>query len=261
MYILQDTKLPPFLPFPKFLLSTKLTSTSQLAYTLLLNRVTLSQANGWHDGQGHIFVVFPVEKMAKALGKGLTSVKAALAELEEHGLIQRQRAGPGQPNRIYVLLPDSRESDHPVAGNPAARGPAIRPSDGQISGCQMAGNPATNNLRDNHLRHNHLSGVTASRRPYGQYQNVFLTDGDVKQLEADFPDVWRDYIERLSNYMKSTGKRYQDHAATIQLWIRKDKMKGGIDHARGTDRHPDAAVGQGASARPDWNIRSVDLDG
>ena len=260
MYILQDTKLPPFLPFPKFLLSTKLTSTSQLAYTLLLNRVTLSQANGWHDGQGHIFVVFPVEKMAKALGKGLTSVKAALAELEEHGLIQRQRAGPGQPNRIYVLLPDSRESDHPVAGNPAARGPAIRPSDGQISGCQMAGNPATNNLIDNNLNHNNLSGTTDERRAYGQYQNVLLTSNDVERLEADFSDTWKEYVERLSIYMKSTGKRYRDHAATIRLWIQKNKVKEGRDHAGRTDQCPDAAVGQGASARAEWNIRSVDLD-
>ena len=206
-YIFKDSELPPYLPLPKFLLSEKLKQTSQLVYALLLDRVTLSQANGWQDDQRHIFVIYPLEKIAKSLGKGLTSIKAALAELEEHGLIQRQRAGPGQPNRIYVLLPDSRKSGHPVAGNPAVRGPATRPSDGQDSGCLTVGNPTTNNLRDNHLSHNHLSGVTASRRPYGQYQNVFLTDGDVKQLEADFPDVWRDYIERLSNYMKSTDRK------------------------------------------------------
>ena len=163
-YIFKDSALPPYLPLPKFLLSENLKQTSQLTYALLLDRVTLSQANGWQDDQGHIFVIYPLEKIAKSLRKGLTSIKAALAELEEHGLIQRQRAGPGQPNRIYVLLPDSRESDHPVAGNPAARGPAIRPSDGQDSGCITVGNPATNNLRDNHLSHNHLSGVTASRR-------------------------------------------------------------------------------------------------
>ena len=127
-YIFKDSALPPYLPLPKFLLSENLKQTSQLTYALLLDRVTLSQANGWQDDQGHIFVIYPLEKIAKSLRKGLTSIKAALAELEEHGLIQRQRAGPGQPNRIYVLLPDSRESDHPVAGNPAARGPAIRPS-------------------------------------------------------------------------------------------------------------------------------------
>lgn len=257
-YIFKNSTLPPYLPLPKFLLAEDLKQTSQLTYALLLDRVTLSQANGWQDGQGHIYVIYPGEKIAKALGKGLTSVKAALAELEEHGLIRRQRAGPGQPNRIYVLLPDSLETGHPEAGAPAIRGPTIRPSDGQVSGCQMVGIPATNNLRDNNLNHNNLSGTTEERRTYGQYQNVLLTANDVKQLEADFPDAWKEYVERLSTYMRSTGKRYRDHAATIRLWIQKDKE--GINHARRTDQHPDAAVGQGPAARTGWNIKSVNLD-
>ena len=259
-YIRKDSALPPYLPLPKFLLTEGLKQTSQLTYALLLDRVTLSQANGWQDGQGHIYVIFPIEKIAKALGKGLTSVKAALAELEEHGLIRRQRAGPGQPNRIYVLLPDGLETGHPEAGTPAIRGPTIRPSDGQVSGCQMVGNPATNNLRDNNLNHNNLSGTTDERQTYGQYQNVLLTDGDVERLEADFPGIWKEYVKRLSTYMRSTGKRYQDHAATIRSWIQKDKARGGKNYARRTDQRPDAAVGQGPAARTGWNIQSVNLD-
>ena len=197
-YIFKDSALPLYLPLPKFLLSAGLKQTSQLTYALLLDRVTLSQANGWQDDQGHIFVIYPLEKIAKSLRKGLTSIKAALAELEEHGLIRRQRAGPGQPNRIYLLLPDSRETGHTEVGIPAIRGPTIRPSDGQNSGCLTVGNPATKNLRDNNLNHNNLGGATARHQVFGQYQNVFLSADDVKQLEADFPDVWRDYIERLS---------------------------------------------------------------
>lgn len=259
-YIRKDSALPPYLPLPKFLLTEDLKQTSQLTYALLLDRVTLSQANGWQDSQGRIFVVFPLAKIAKALGKGPTSVKDALAELEEHGLIRRQRAGPGQPNRIYVLLPDGLEIGHPKAGTPAIRGPAVRPSDGQVSGCQMVGNPATNNLRNNNLNHNNLSGTADERQTYGQYQNVLLTGNDVKRLEADFPGIWKEYVERLSTYMRSTGKRYQDHAATIRLWIQKDKTKEGIDHARRTDQRPDAAVGERPAARSEWNIQSVNLD-
>ena len=30
------------------------------------------------------------------------------------------------------------------------------------------------------------------------------------------------YIERLSGYMASTGKQYQNHAATIISWARQD---------------------------------------
>ncbi len=34
--------------------------------------------------------------------------------------------------------------------------------------------------------------------------------------------IWKDYIERLSGYMASTGKQYQNHAATIIRWARQD---------------------------------------
>ena len=33
---------------------------------------------------------------------------------------------------------------------------------------------------------------------------------------------WKDYIERLSGYMASTGKQYQNHAATIISWASQD---------------------------------------
>lgn len=49
---------------------------------------------------------------------------------------------------------------------------------------------------------------------YGRYQNVFLTDGELADLQASFPTVWGQYIEKLSEYMASTGKRYQSHAAS-----------------------------------------------
>ena len=32
----------------------------------------------------------------------------------------------------------------------------------------------------------------------------------------------QEYIERLSGYMASTGKQYQNHAATIVSWARQD---------------------------------------
>lgn len=49
---------------------------------------------------------------------------------------------------------------------------------------------------------------------YGCYQNVFLTDGELADLQASFPTVWDQYIEKLSEYMASTGKRYHSHAAS-----------------------------------------------
>ena len=45
-------------------------------------------------------------------------------------------------------------------------------------------------------------------------------------MQADFSAVWREYIERLSEYMASTGKTYKSHAATIRRWIADDRRKG-----------------------------------
>ncbi|MDU3305832.1 MAG: replication protein, partial [Lachnospiraceae bacterium] len=39
------------------------------------------------------------------------------------------------------------------------------------------------------------------------------------------PAVWEQYIEKLSEYMASTGKRYQSHAATIRRWVGEDAKK------------------------------------
>lgn len=63
------------------------------------------------------------------------------------------------------------------------------------------------------------------RHQYGQYKNVLLSDADFEKLKSEFPD-WEDRIERLSLYMRSNGKSYADHLATIRNWARKDTGGG-----------------------------------
>ncbi len=68
-------------------------------------------------------------------------------------------------------------------------------------------------------------GQTA--RHFGRYQNVFLTDKELAELQAEFPAGWEQYIDTLSAYMESTGKTYKSHAATIRRWAAKDGRQGG----------------------------------
>lgn len=62
-----------------------------------------------------------------------------------------------------------------------------------------------------------------SRHKYGMYQNVLLSDVDLEKLKTEFPNDWDRRIERLSEYIASTGKSYKNHLATIRVWARKDK--------------------------------------
>ena len=63
------------------------------------------------------------------------------------------------------------------------------------------------------------------RHKYGFYQNVLLSDEDYAKLQEEFPYDYSERIERLSEYIASTGKRYKSHLATIRSWARKDKPK------------------------------------
>ena len=59
----------------------------------------------------------------------------------------------------------------------------------------------------------------------GRYQNVILSKQELTELQSDFPTVCQEYIERLSEYMASTGRTYKSHVATIRRWIADDRRK------------------------------------
>ncbi len=47
----------------------------------------------------------------------------------------------------------------------------------------------------------------------------------MQTLQAEFPQDYRQRIERLSEYMASTGKSYKSHLAMIRSWARRDRSK------------------------------------
>lgn len=71
------------------------------------------------------------------------------------------------------------------------------------------------------------------RHKHGEYQNVLLSDDDLEKLKAEFPSDWDQRIQRLSEYMASSGKSYKKHLATIRNWARRDKPAA--KHAGGED--------------------------
>lgn len=63
------------------------------------------------------------------------------------------------------------------------------------------------------------------RHKYGEYTNVLLSDEELEKIKAQFPADWKNRIERLSEYIASSGKSYKSHYATILSWARRDAEK------------------------------------
>ena len=106
-----ETPLPPYLPYPKFLLDFKLNETARLVYTLLLSRIHLSQQNGWTDTDGRVWCRYTIQDLMKDTGKSRTTIQAALADLEAGELISRHRGGAGYANKLYLRHPENCTSD------------------------------------------------------------------------------------------------------------------------------------------------------
>ena len=60
---------------------------------------------------------------------------------------------------------------------------------------------------------------------YGEYKNVRLSQEEYKNLKEKLNSYTEIMINKLSRYMKSSGKTYQNHYVTILKWYEEDKEK------------------------------------
>ena len=98
------------------------------------------------------------------------------------------------------------------------------------------GNNENKNNKNNENVVNNSDNKKPTRHKYGTYKNVLLTDEDMEKLKTEFPDDWQNRIERLSEYIASSGKTYKNHLATIRVWAKKDKereaLKNGSENGK-----------------------------
>lgn len=79
------------------------------------------------------------------------------------------------------------------------------------------------NVNDNEREDTTLPPVTPFRHKTGKYQNVFLSNEEAAKLQKEFPEEAADMIEKLSEYMETSGKKYANHYAVLCKWIREDR--------------------------------------
>lgn len=95
----------------------------------------------------------------------------------------------------------------------------------EIESAHAPENLPLENNENNKNNENDIDNKKPIRHKYGTYKNVLLADEDMNKLKAEFPKDWQSRIERLSEYIASSGKAYKNHLATIRAWAKKDKER------------------------------------
>ena len=220
-----------FLKVPEILVEGEefqgLSAEAILLYAMLLKRAGMSYKNNWLDKQNRVFIYFTVEEIMKKRHLSKPTAIKLLDELDKKsgiGLIERVRVGLGKPNVIYVKDFLSMVQEKSVVQKfkdltSEVKNIDLRSKENELQEVQnIDSNYIDNNKSDYNKRENsfYANGL-------GSFQNVFLQEKDRAELELLLYGQLNNYIERLSAYLKSSGKTYKDHKATILSWFYKDQ--------------------------------------
>ena len=101
-----------FYKLPQGIFSEKysgISSDGKLLYALMLDRMKLSEMNGWRDGHGRVYIIFTREEACRVLGFGKDKAARVYSELEAAGLIEQKKQYLARPTLIYVNEISGRE--------------------------------------------------------------------------------------------------------------------------------------------------------
>ena len=79
-----------------------LSNTAKILYSLFLDRLKFAVQNGWVDGEGDLFVIYPKSEMKKDLNTTRYGVDQAVQELVQIGNLVRIIPNNGKANHFYI---------------------------------------------------------------------------------------------------------------------------------------------------------------
>lgn len=173
-------------------------------------------------------IPYTAQMIATLTRQQIGTVERALKIFMELGLVEPLQNGALYMSNIELLIgQSSTEAERKRAARLANK--ALLPS--RTKSGQMSDIRPPDIEKDIDIEIELDTGQTAPAL-LGRYENVSLSEKELSELQTELPGTWRQYIERLSEYMASTGKKYSSHVATIRRWAAEDgkkaASKGGI---------------------------------
>lgn len=167
---------------------------------------------------------------------GMDATRSAIKELEAHGYLIRKpvRAENGRiSDWEYVIFEYPPVAEKPVVENPIVENPLVE-NRTQLNTKEYNNIINTRSLVDTkelitkELKHSFYSegsNLSITSKGIGEFKNVILTDEELEKLKEAYPSDYEAKIDRLSVYIKQTGKHYDNHYAVLTAWAREDEAK------------------------------------
>jgi hypothetical protein len=207
------------------------------------NELTLYAIIYGFSQDGRSEFVGSISYVMEWLGCSRPTAMKTIAALVNKGLIEKKLATNGIDSNSYkavLNLAEGRQNSLPGVGKNLSGGrqnslPGVGKNFSEGRQNSLPNNYIDNNT-NNYLDKENKGDAPASPPPapiiendkkpvkhkHGEYANVLLTDEELTKLQKQFGRELPAYIERLSGYIASTGKKYKSHYATIRNWASRD---------------------------------------
>ena len=172
---------------------------AKILYGILLDRMSLSQRNGWLDEDNRVFIIFTLDEVMDAIGCADQKATKLLSELENKaGLIERKRQGLGKPNLIYV----KNFVDNPVGSPDRTQESRIKSRENHDSGTVKITNPESRKSQSNNTEINNTDFSETDTYPFPSAQNVDhgRESQDRMRQDMDERQRYRKLLERNLEY-------------------------------------------------------------
>ena len=195
-----------FYQLPKQLLKDKqyqaISLEARLLYCLFLDRMQLSQKNGWQDEAGQTYIIYTQNEIVEELGCSSRSAVRILKELEEANMVERKRQGMYRPTLIYVQPLRSGKgcqketTEAPKGNNMRCQKETTEAPEGNNMMCQkettcsfqMAGYEVPNgNTSNNNINHTEYIKTEESENDFSKNRKAEAEEAPARQ-QADEDD-------------------------------------------------------------------------
>ena len=85
---------------------------AKFLYALMLDRLKLSERNGWRDESGRPFIRLSTEEASLLLNVSGNAARRTFRQLESLELVRREKRGQGRPDRLFMRTFDGEAPEH-----------------------------------------------------------------------------------------------------------------------------------------------------
>ena len=198
-----------------------------ILYSNILLKLYLKSLKNGGKLQLDEHIPYTAQMIATLTRHQIGTVERALEIFRQLGLVEQLHGGLLYMTDIELMIgQSSTEAERKRAARLANKAlPPPRTNGGHLSDIRPPEIEIKKEIDIEIEKERELKPGRAAPAAYGRYKNVILTDTELSELKAELPDKWEYYIDRLSGYIASTGRKYKNHAATIRRWAADDTAK------------------------------------